>query len=370
MSPAMRSTTRPTVGIYVGDDLARYGFPGPHRFGPDRLAAFWREAGRRGLCDHDRLRVLEPAVAGRRALERFHLPAHIDHVRKMSAVGHGLLDHGDTPAFPGCYEAAATVVGTVLDATERIMAGEIGAAFVPIAGLHHARRGGAEGFCIFNDCSVAIETLKQKHGLERIGYVDIDAHHGDGVFYGAVEDPAVIITDLHEDGRFLYPGSGDASETGNGAARGTKLNIPLPPGADDLTFRRAWSRVEAFLEKWRPQFYVLQCGGDSIAGDPIAHLAFSPQAHRHATRSLVRLAGAHADGRLLVTGGGGYNHANIAAAWCAALEELLEAPTLAEVEPRPARQHGHDEARDRPRPREADEAAPAGGAGVARGSGR
>ena len=169
MSPAMRSTTRPTVGIYVGDDLARYGFPGPHRFGPDRLAAFWREAGRRGLCDHDRLRVLEPAVAGRRALERFHLPAHIDHVRKMSAVGHGLLDHGDTPAFPGCYEAAATVVGTVLDATERIMAGEIGAAFVPIAGLHHARRGGAEGFCIFNDCSVAIETLKQKHGLERIG---------------------------------------------------------------------------------------------------------------------------------------------------------------------------------------------------------
>jgi acetoin utilization protein AcuC len=181
----------------------------------------------------------------------------------------------------------------------------------------------AGGFCIFNDCSIAIETLKSQHGLERVAYVDIDAHHGDGVYYGFVDDPAVIIADIHEDGRFLFPGTGFAEETGTGPAKGTKLNIPLLPGADDDAFRDAWGRVLPFLDEKRPRFFVMQCGADSVEGDPLTHMAFSPEAHRQATREVRRLAEAHAGARLLCTGGGGYNRANIGNAWCAVVEELL-----------------------------------------------
>jgi len=312
-----------SVGLYVGEALGSYGFPDGHPFGPDRLAAFKRELERRGLHAHESARLLEPVVASREQLERFHQPGYIDRVRQLSEAGSGLLDMGDTPAFPGCYEAAAAVVGTVLDGVERIMAGDLDAAFVPIAGLHHARREMAGGFCIFNDCCVAIETLKSQHGLERVGYVDIDAHHGDGVYYGFVDDPAVIIVDIHQDGRFIYPGTGSAEETGAGPAAGTKLNLPLLPGADDAAFRDAWGRARPFLDERRPRFFLMQCGADSVQGDPITHMAFSPEAHRQATRDVRRLAGAHAEGRLLCTGGGGYDRENLAAAWCAVVEELL-----------------------------------------------
>ena len=113
------------------------------------------------------------------------------------------------------------------------------------------------------------------HGLERIAYVDIDAHHGDGVFYAFEDDPAVIFADLHEDGHYLYPGTGDATECGRGAAEGTKLNIPMAPGADDAAFARAWPRVITHLERHEPQFIILQCGADSLEGDPITHLRYT-----------------------------------------------------------------------------------------------
>jgi acetoin utilization protein AcuC len=204
------------------------------------------------------------------------------------------------------------------------MGGEARRAFVPIAGLHHASRRGAAGFCALNDCGVAIEWLRARHGLQRIAYVDIDAHHGDGVFYAFEDDPAVAFVDLHEDGRHLYPGTGSASETGKGAAAGTKYNAPLPPGADDAAFDAAWGPALELLEAQRPEFILLQCGADSLAGDPLTHLAFTPAAHRRAAQDLVRLAERLGHGRVLAMGGGGYNRANLAAGWCAVVEGLLD----------------------------------------------
>ena len=195
---------------------------------------------------------------------------------------------------------------------------------MPIAGLHHARRDSAAGFCVFNDCGVAIETLRQLHAIRRIAYVDIDAHHGDGVFYAFEADPELCFADLHEDGQYLYPGTGGVSETGRGAARGTKLNIPMPPGADDRAFFRAWEAVESFIDRAAPEFILLQCGADSIAGDPITHMAYSSAAHRHAARRLCILAERHCDGRLLALGGGGYNLRNLAEGWCAVVEAMLD----------------------------------------------
>jgi acetoin utilization protein AcuC len=308
--------------VYIGDELARYGFGQGHPFGPDRLGAFWKQAQASGLAA--RVMCCAPVSADRASLERFHTPAYVERVIRQSKTGEGYLDLGDTPAFPGIYEAACYVVGSVLDAIKRLLAEECRHAFVPIAGLHHARRDSAAGFCVFNDCGVAIETLRRVHGLQRIAYVDIDAHHGDGVFYAFESDPELIFADLHEDGRFLYPGTGAAGESGRGTAVGTKLNIPMPPAAGDDAFRAAWRRVEALLDKFQPEFILFQCGADSIAGDPITHLAYTPAAHRHAAAGLCRLAEQHCRGRLLAMGGGGYNRHNLALAWTAVLEVLLE----------------------------------------------
>ncbi len=309
------------VCVYDGEALARYGFGRGHPFGPDRLAAFRHELNRLGLdgC----VDILPPVLASEVEVARFHSADYIARVQAMSRDGTGLLDHGDTPAFPGMYEAACYVVGTLLDAVARVVDGRCGRSFVPIAGLHHARRDGAAGFCVFNDIGVAIETLRQVHGIQRIAYIDIDAHHGDGVFYAFEDDPTLTIVDLHEDGRYLYPGSGRRDETGRGDARGSKLNIPLPPGADDALFHRLWPTIEDQVRTARPQIILLQAGADSIAGDPLAHLNFTPATHGYATERLCRLADELCGGRLVATGGGGYDRGNLARTWCAVVQALL-----------------------------------------------
>jgi len=268
------------------------------------------------------VQVLSPKQANETDLLRFHTPAYLDLVKRYSSTGEGFLDSGDTPSFTGMFEAAATVAGCVLDAAERITAGEAAHAFVPIAGLRHARRDGAAGFCVFNDCGILIEYLKQVYGFVRIAYVDIDAHHGDGVFYAFIEDAAVWIADVHEDGRFLYPGAGFANESGLGVAAGTKLNLPLKPGAGDEDFWCAWAEVEQHLQRASPEFVILQCGADSLAGDPIAHLQFSAAVHAYAARRLCYIAAEYGHGRLIALGTGGYNRCNLATAWCAVLEQM------------------------------------------------
>ncbi len=309
--------------MVAGERIARYAFGDGHPFGPDRHEAFLRELAAADL--DSRVTLLAPRAATRRELELFHDPRYLDEVQARSATGEGFLDAGDTPAWKGVYEAAADVVGSALVATDALMSGQARRAFVPIAGLHHAGRGHAAGFCVFNDCGVVIEHLKSAHGLERVAYVDIDAHHGDGVYYAFEGDPAVIFADLHEDGRFLYPGTGAAGEQGTGAALGTKLNLPLPPGAGDAEFLAAWPAVEAHLERHPPQFVLLQCGADSLEGDPITHLRLSEAAHAHAASRLCAIADRHAGGRILGVGGGGYNRRNLARAWTRVVQAFVEA---------------------------------------------
>ncbi|MCZ7565956.1 MAG: hypothetical protein M5U08_20995 [Burkholderiales bacterium] len=227
------------------------------------------------------------------------------------------------PAFPGVFEAGAAVAGTAIDALERVMAGAASKTFQPIGGLHHARRGNAAGFCVFNDLGVVIDTLRSRFGIERIAYVDIDVHHGDGVFYAYEADPSVILVDIHESGRFLYPGTGDARESGKGAGAGAKLNLPLEPGAGDREFHAAWEQGLAHLERSAPQIVILQCGADSLAGDPLADLRLTPAAHGRVARDLARLANDVAEGRMMIFGGGGYDLGNLAAAWTRVLAEIL-----------------------------------------------
>lgn len=307
----------------LGERLARYGFGDGHPFGPDRHGAFLREFQQRGL--DAQVRVLEPRDALNAELELFHTPEHIRFVMERSQAGTGWLDAGDTPAFRGVFEAAACVVGASLTATEWILGGLHRRAFVPIAGLHHASRQRAAGFCVFNDCGVVIEHLRRNHGLSRVAYVDIDAHHGDGVYYAFENDPGVIFADLHESGQSLYPGTGDDSEIGSGAAAGTKLNVPLPAGAGDAEFAAVWPQMLAHVARFEPQFCILQCGADSIAGDPITHLQLSSACHARAAADLCTLADGLGHGHVLALGGGGYDRGNLARAWCDVVQALLTA---------------------------------------------
>lgn len=308
--------------LYVGEALAAYGFGDGHPFGHDRQEAFLRVAREKALLD--RVVVREPVAGDAFQAALFHDPDYVALVEARSGEGRGYLDAGDTPATAGIYEAALTVVGTAVAAADAIMQGDCRKAFQPIGGLHHAARGNASGFCVFNDCGVVVEHLRRQYGLQRIAYVDIDAHHGDGVYYGFEDDPGLIFADIHEDGRFLFPGTGAAQETGTGDAQGSKLNIPLPPGAGDTEFFEVWGQVEDFLEQHKPEFILLQCGADPLMGDPITHLRFSEQPHREATLSLARIADRHCQGRLLASGGGGYNRQNIGIAWTAVLRALIE----------------------------------------------
>ena len=323
MAAVLANTGNTGTCIVVGERIARYAFGDGHPFGSDRHDAFVRELAAEGL--DRRVLALAPRAATRAELELFHLPAFVDLVQARSLTGEGFLDAGDTPAWIGIYEAACDVVGASLVATEALMAGQARRAFVPIAGLHHAARGQAAGFCVFNDCGVVVEHLKKAHGLTRIAYIDIDAHHGDGVYYGFEDDPALIFADLHEDGRFLYPGTGSSEETGTGAACGTKLNLPLPPGSGDTEFFEAWVAVEAHLERHQPQFLIFQCGADSLEGDPITHLRLTEEAHAHAATRLCLIADRFASGRILGVGGGGYNRSNLARAWTRVVRAFVEA---------------------------------------------
>lgn len=310
-----------SVRVYVGKNLARYGFGEGHPFGPDRLDAFWAEFKHRGL--DKKVDIGTPVLCEEQDLVRFHTQKYIDKVKVMSKLGSGFLDHGDTPAFKGMYEAACYVAGTVLDAAKEVIEGKFKRCFIPIAGLHHARRDIAAGFCVINDIGVCIEALRANYGIKRIGYVDIDAHHGDGVYYSFADDADLIIADMHEDGNYLYPGTGAASETGTGRAEGTKLNIPMPPGADDEAFRDQWPRVEEFLRDRQPEIILLQAGADSIQGDPITHLAYSPASHHYATQRLCKIADETCGGRFIAMGGGGYNRDNLAQAWNAVVEAMI-----------------------------------------------
>lgn len=306
------------TAVFFGDALARYGFGGSHPWGTDRIYAFWSKLQGENVGS---VIVVEPELAGEKAALSFHDREYVKLVRAASKHGGVPLDSGDTPAFEGVFEASLYVVGSTLAALDMAVTGrdragrKIEHAFNPIGGLHHARRDTAGGFCVFNDIGIAIIAAREKYGIKRIAYVDIDAHHGDGVFYEFEDDPLLFFADIHEDGRYLYPGTGSAGETGAGQAAGTKINMPLEPGAGDDDFIAAFGRVEQFVDNSKPELIILQCGADSLAGDPITHLRYTPKAHRHAADALHRLAHKHCQGRIIALGGGGYNMANIGSAW-------------------------------------------------------
>lgn len=306
------------TAIFLGEELARYGFGTSHPFNSNRIYSFWSKFDIMNLSKSNQVQKVKPEIAQENDLLQFHSKDYIELVKESSKKGNGFLDLGDTPAFKGVYESSCHVVGTSLKALELVVEKREGIvhAFNPIGGLHHARRGSAGGFCVFNDIGIVIMTARKKYKINRICYVDIDAHHGDGVYYAFETDPFVFIGDIHEDGHYLYPGTGNELETGKGEAKGTKLNIPLKPNSNDKDFIDSFIRIEEFIDNIaKPELIILQCGADGIAGDPLTHLQYSSKAYAYAAEKLHYLSHKYCNGRIIALGGGGYNQINIADAW-------------------------------------------------------
>ena len=309
--------------VFIGNELAKYGFPDGHPFSEQRHEAYYSALKSSGLINKCCIR--SPINAEISQLQMFHSNDYISKVQHFSEIGSGYLDGGDTPAFPGIFEAASTVVGTTLAAVDDVMRKNCKHAFNPIGGLHHAQQDTASGFCVFNDCGVAIEYLMNKYALKQVLYVDIDAHHGDGVFYSYEDNEKVIFLDFHQDSATLYPGSGKSTEIGKGNARGTKLNIELPPGSSDKEFLNKWKIAKEFIDQYSPEFVLLQCGVDSMSGDPITDMHYSESTHTFVTHELISYANHHCQGRLVALGGGGYNLNNISKGWSAVTETMINA---------------------------------------------
>jgi len=305
-----------SLGVVYSDAFQQYDFGPGHPLRPTRLKLTFELMKAIGLLSNPGVRVFEPREATTDELRLFHKDDYLTLVRRMSRSGTGYFDMGDTPAFKGCYEASALATGGSLMAVDLVMSGQVSHAMNIAGGLHHAHPSRASGFCIFNDPAVSIALLKAKYRLERVLYVDVDAHHGDGVMYGFYSDPGVLDIDFHEDGRHLFPGTGFTKEIGEGKGSGFKVNFPLPPFSGDDIYVRAFKEiVPAAVRRYHPQMMLLQCGADSHEGDLLAHLQLTTRTYREVASTLHSLAHELAGGRLVVFGGGGYNMANVARTW-------------------------------------------------------
>jgi acetoin utilization protein AcuC len=271
-----------------------------------------------GLTALPRTRVLAPDPAPDAVLCRFHTPEYLAALRAASdgrpvpGVYRYGLGPGDNPIWPGMYEASALTCGGSIQAAELVASGEVERAFAFAGGLHHAMPDRASGFCYLNDAVLAILALTARD--LRVLYVDIDAHHGDGVQYAFQERADVLTISTHERGDRLFPGTGFAEDIGTGAGRGYSVNLPLQPYTDDAVYLEAFDAiVPPLCRAFCPDVVVAQLGIDGHRTDPLTHLALSVEGFAEAVGRIVRLAP-----RLVALGGGGYDLGNVARAWTAA----------------------------------------------------
>ena len=297
-------------------ELVEYDFGATHPMNPVRVDLTMRLADELGLLGREgdrsgRLPVVSAPVADEELVRTVHEEAYVAAVRLAGEDPTRIdTDRGlgteDDPTFPGMHHASAHIVGASVEAARRVWSGEVLHAANITGGLHHAMPDHASGFCVYNDVAVAIRWLKA-NGAQRIAYVDVDVHHGDGVERVFWDDPDVLTISLHETGQLLFPGTGAADDIGGPGAQGSAVNVALPPGTADSGWLRAFHAVvPPLLREFRPDVLVTQHGCDSHVEDPLAHLALTVDGQRASYLALHDLAHELCGGRWVATGGGGY----------------------------------------------------------------
>ncbi len=295
--------------VVFDDALTDYDFGGSHPMSPVRVDLTMRLSRELGVLE--RLRVVPAPIADLDLVATVHDPALIEAVVRMGREpGPGEEARGlgtdDNPVFRGMDVAAAHVVGATCEAFRQVWTGESLHSANITGGLHHAMADRASGFCVYNDVAVGIRWLLDQ-GAQRVAYVDVDVHHGDGVEQIFYDDPRVLTVSLHESGQYLFPGTGFAHDTGGPDAPGSAVNLALPPGTTDQDWLRAFHAVvPPILREFAPEVLVTQHGCDSHADDPLADLLLSIDGQRASYLALHELAHEVAGGRWVATGGGGY----------------------------------------------------------------
>ena len=317
--------------LVYSEEWRRFDYGPEHPLRMERLGLTWRLMEAYGLTAGPKLKVLTPEPASVEAITRFHTPEYVEVLRAVScgdwvphAARHG-LGAGDNPIFPGLWEAAQLTAGGSLLAAQLVLDGEATRAFHFAGGLHHAMPDRASGFCYVNDAVLAIQALRRKNW--KIAYVDIDAHHGDGVQFAFYGDPHVLTFSSHERGDRLFPGTGFVEEIGEGEGLGYSVNLPLQPYTDDAVYAPAFEAVvPPLLRAFAPDAIVLQLGIDSHRTDPLTHLAWTVQGFTQIVARLLEFSP-----RIVALGGGGYDLPNVARAWTAAWAAMNGVEVPAEI---------------------------------------
>jgi len=325
------------VGLIYTEDYQKYNFGKDHPLRPLRLKLTYSLMEKLGLLKHERLSIMTPRLATQQEIERVHSAQYVYIVKKLSENPEDIstilmnplhygLGPGDNPMFKGMYEASALVCGASIKAAETVWSEEeYKITFNPAGGLHHARKDKASGFCIFNDIGVAIKHLKMLKKDIRIAYLDIDCHHGDGVQWLFYDDPNVLTISYHQDGRFLFPGTGSVSEIGEGKGKGFSINFPLLPGTYNKPFINLFRKTAPkLLETYAPDILITQLGVDTYYDDPLTQMGFSLAVYRDVAQTLKTSARDYCDNKWLAVGGGGYLMTVVPRAWSIFLAKMLD----------------------------------------------
>ena len=316
------------IGFCSSPGFIRHDTGPGHPERPDRIRAIYRAVIEAGLLDiadpfpefaieiespkseirnKSKMVSLAPALAEQSVVELVHPKEYIEHVRRMCHGG-GFMD-ADTPVMQESYEAALLSVGALLTLSDAIMDGRVKRGFCAARPPgHHAEPHRAMGFCLFSNVAIAARYLQKKHGVGHVAVVDFDVHHGNGTQAAFEDDPSVLFISLHQDPRTCYPGTGYASEVGEGAGRGYTLNIPLPPGSGDEIYLRAFDqKVLPKLDDFKPEVLLISAGFDAHADDPLAQMEVSEEGFGQMTGRLCATAVRHCGGRTISALEGGYN---------------------------------------------------------------
>lgn len=344
------------VALVYDSALEAYEFPPGHPMRPERfslavsLMRAWGllvEQGTLAQGDtaaavgHARAEVWTPQPAAIDELLLVHDRDYVEAVIQASrsagaftAPGYG-LGPGDTPAFPGMHDAAALAVGASIEAVDGVLSGRASRTFNPAGGMHHAHARSASGFCVYDDAAIAIEAATRRNDGVRVAYVDIDAHHGNGVEEAFVSRGDVLTVSVHESGRYLFPGTGFARDIGEGAGVGSAINVALPLYADDACYALVLDRVIGpALRAFGPDMVVLQGGADSHHGDPLTDLGLTIEGYLELVRGVAAAADAVCAGRVAMLGGGGYQpFSEVPRMWGAAMAVLLGVAVPDELPP-------------------------------------
>lgn len=296
-----------------------YSFPGDHPFKSLRESMTKKFLEDRGAFHY--IDIVYPKLINESVLEIIHSKEYIEFVKKKSEEGKGLLDEGDTPAFKGIYEAALIRVSGTITALDLIKEGKYAHTINIGGGFHHAKRSSASGFCVFNDVALAIKLAEKD--FKKIVLIDIDGHHGDGTQYLLFNDPNVLKVSLHMYHPRFFPGTGNEEEIGSDEGAGYTINIPLPPGTADDMYLYAFNEIVVpKVREFKPDIIFLLNGGDSYYEDPLVELKLSTKGYLKVVKTVHSLAHQLSNGRLIMTGGGGYNYEATARIWTLSIAEI------------------------------------------------